>query len=52
MKAGLAQNQGYIIEATITLPGGRLSKSMWIVTTDYFPYGGSCRVERSTHFGE
>ncbi|CAG2242452.1 PKD1L2 [Mytilus edulis] len=52
MKAGLAQNQGYIIEATITLPGGRLSKSMWIVTTDYLPYGGSCRVERSTHFAD
>ncbi|XP_071131781.1 polycystin-1-like protein 2 [Mytilus edulis] len=51
MKAGLAQNQGYIIEATITLPGGRLSKSMWIVTTDYLSYGGSCRVERSSHFG-
>ncbi|CAC5378675.1 PKD1L2 [Mytilus coruscus] len=50
MKAGLAQNQGYIIEATITLLGGRLSKSMWIVTTDYLPYGGSCRVERSSHF--
>lgn len=51
LKAGLQQNQGYIVEANILLQSGRLSKSIWIINTDFLPYGGSCSTSKSRHFG-
>ncbi|CAG2234855.1 PKD1L2 [Mytilus edulis] len=38
------ESTGYLIEAFMKLASGAISTSVWVVTTNILPYGGSCEV--------
>lgn len=52
MKSGLPENQGFIVKASIKLASGRYTQSIWLITTDFVPYGGKCTVKHSSSFGK